>query len=143
MLNEEENEAIKYLEFLSNEKCECEACQKAKKEYKTILNLLDKQQKEITKLSEKVTNNICANVENEVLEEYRQKIKDQQKEIEEWRNGIRINDKVSIPKDKIRAKIQLYKDKKADSIGMLINYEYWKAKIDILKELLEENNNEQ
>ena len=43
----EEKEAIKYLEFLSNEKCECEACQHVKKEYKTILNLINKQQKEI------------------------------------------------------------------------------------------------
>lgn len=49
-MSEEEKEAIKYLEFLSNEKCECEACQRAKKEYKTILNLLDKQQKEIEEL---------------------------------------------------------------------------------------------
>lgn len=44
-MNKEEKEAIKYLEFLSNEKCECEACQRAKKKYKTILNLLEKQQK--------------------------------------------------------------------------------------------------
>ncbi len=103
-MSEEEKEAIKYLEFLINEKCECEACQRAKKEYKTILNLIDKQQREI----------------------------------EEWRNGIRINDNVTIPKDKIRAKIQIYKDKKADSVGMLINYEYWKTKIEVLQELLEE-----
>lgn len=49
-MNKKEKDAIKYLEFLSNEKCECEACQRAKKEYKTILNLLDKQQKEIEDL---------------------------------------------------------------------------------------------
>lgn len=46
-MSEEEKKAIKYLEFLSNEKCECEACQRAKKEYKIILNLLDELQKEI------------------------------------------------------------------------------------------------
>lgn len=47
IISEKEKEAIKYLEFLINEKCECEACQRAKKEYKTILNLLDKQKNEI------------------------------------------------------------------------------------------------
>lgn len=69
-------------------------------------------------------------------------VKEYEKEIEEWRNGIRINDKVSIPKDIIRAKIQIYKDKKADSIGMLINYEIWKSKIEILQELLGDDKNE-
>ena len=55
MTSEEKHykEAIKYLEFLSNEKCECEACQRAKKEYKTILNLLDKQKKEIEELKKR------------------------------------------------------------------------------------------
>lgn len=49
-MKKEEKEAIKYLEFLSNEKCECKVCQNAKKHYKTILNIIEKQQKEIEKL---------------------------------------------------------------------------------------------
>ena len=64
-VNEEEKEAIKYLEFLSNEECECEACQRAKKEYKTILNLLDKQQKEIEELHKEINQRIKLKIENE------------------------------------------------------------------------------
>lgn len=68
MWSEEENKAIKYLEFLSNEKCECEACQRAKKEYNTILNLLDKQQNEIKRL--KKDRDILYGVIDELKEDY-------------------------------------------------------------------------
>lgn len=51
-MSEEDKKAIKYIVFLSNEKCECEACQNAKKHYKIILNLLEKQQKEIKSLQQ-------------------------------------------------------------------------------------------
>ena len=66
-------------------------------------------------------------------------IEQQQKEIKELKENelLEITENF-VSKDKIRAKIQIYKNKKADSIGMLINYEYWKAKIEILQELLEE-----
>lgn len=41
-------EALKYLKFLSEERCECEVCQYSKKVYKTVLNYIKKQRKERT-----------------------------------------------------------------------------------------------
>lgn len=52
-MSKAEKEAIKYLEFLSNEKCECDSCKRAKEEYKIILK---EQQKEI---EEKNNYTIC------------------------------------------------------------------------------------
>ena len=50
-MSEEEKEAIKRIEFLINEiKCECDICKHNKKSFKTILNLIEKQAKEIAEL---------------------------------------------------------------------------------------------
>ena len=102
-----------------------------------ILNVIDKQQKEIARLSEKVANNICANVENEVLEEYRQTIDKQQKEIEEKTTIIMAGaekvkqlEKEYINKDKIRERIKEAKK---------IRWHIPKLVIEYFEELLEEN----
>ena len=50
---------------------------------KIILNLIEKQSKEIEELSDKLTEKICKGVEEEILEEYRQTIISKDKEIEE------------------------------------------------------------
>ena len=117
-MNEEEKEAIKYLEFLSNEKCECEACQRAKKEYKTILNLLDKQKNEI---EEKTT----------ILLAGSKKVKQLEKEIEELKENelLEITENF-VSKDKIK---EIIENAEAD-IDYLTH-----DLIEDLEKLLEEN----
>lgn len=127
-MNKEENEAIKYLEFLINEKCECEACQRTKKEYKIILNLIERQQKEIEELmkicdSYKSASNHC---------------------VEIFSDTINPN---YISKDKIREKIKNIKENietlndsaNFDSAYVQTELEYQRTKKEILQELLEEN----
>lgn len=104
-LSLEEKKAIKYLEFLSNEKCECEACQRAKKEYKTILNLIEKQQKEIKELKEKNTqkyyHNIkCRELEKEINRAWKDKIREKIKELEKIGfKTIATGEKINILKE--------------------------------------------
>lgn len=157
-MSEEEKKAIKYLEFLSNEKCECKVCQNAKKHYRIILNLIEKQSKEIE---------IWEETENDYEHELVRKdeeIEKQQKEIDKLKsenqifqrikNGTTIifkakkkyiiEDKINkyyISKDKIREKIKklenknkYYVDEKGKHIKTPEDY-----KISVLKELLEEN----
>ena len=91
MLTEKEKKAIKMMEIIVDE---CELDNKRNgyegtyydgdtpipyKEYKTILNLITKLQKENEELSEKNIENICKGVEEEVLQEYRDKITKLQK----------------------------------------------------------------
>jgi len=52
-------------------------------EQKILVNLIEKQSKEIEELSDKLTEKICKGVEEEILEEYRQTIISKDKEIEE------------------------------------------------------------
>ena len=73
-------------------------------------------------------------------------IEKQQKEIEEWRKGIRINDTVCVPKDKIREIIkeleQCKKEelKNDDEFGThTFKWAIADNEIDLLQELLEEN----
>ena len=110
-MTEEETKALKYLEFLSNEKCECEACQRAKKEYKILLNLIEKQQKEIEKY--KHTNIVVGR--------------------RQYGKTYEIT-KGYISKDKIREKIRELKNM---TVGARTGI--YAIQVDILEELLEEN----
>ena len=57
-------------------------------EQKILVNLIEKQSKEIEELSDKLAEKICKGVEEEILEEYRQTIISKDKEIEELRNEV-------------------------------------------------------
>lgn len=127
-----------------------------------VIKLIDKQQKEIKELSDKLTEKICKGVEEEILEEYRQTIISKDKEIEEFRgikNGTTIiykgkakyvrEDKINkyyISKDKIKETIKeleennkrIEKQFKGGSQNLLQNYIENIAQIKILKQLLEE-----
>lgn len=111
---EEEKEAIKYLEFLSNEKCECEACQRAKKEYKTILNLLNKQKNEI----EEKTTILLAGAEK----------------VKELEKGNR-----SLMESRIKWKNRYYKEKEKNRERD--KYNITTLPFEELKEMIEQNKN--
>lgn len=92
-MSEEEKKAIEFLKVAKELKIvlscsfgnngEFEFNNLQKQQFDIILNLIEKQQKTIEELKGKLEDNIFRGVEEEVLEEFRQKIKQQQKEIEE------------------------------------------------------------
>ena len=119
-MSEEEKGSIIYLEFLSNEKCECEVCQNAKKRFKIILNLIEKQQEKIKELTA-----FYNDFESEKITNYP------------------IFKQRYIAKDKIRAKIKEKQDKidKLHPASDIVIIDDLENQINCYKELLEENNN--
>ena len=109
-----------------------------------ISNLIEKQQKEIKELSEKLTEKICKGVEEEILEEYRQTIISKDKEIEElkkdnehqWEQrckmAIELDNNV-VSKDKIKEIVNRYATKEIE-----YGIDFYRE----IKELLEEKQNE-
>lgn len=96
-------------------------------EIEILLNLIEKQSKEIEELSDKLTEKICKGVEEEILEEYRQTIISKDKEIEELKedkygleeevqiqakNLMLYENALSEIQDKIKAKIEEIKKSK-------------------------------
>ena len=129
MLSDEEKKAIEFI------KSELQDEKKVRNDYKNltglygnleieiILNLINKQSKEIEELSDKLTQKICKGVEEEMLEEYRQTIISKDKEIEELKEDkYGLEEEVQMQaknimlcenalceiQDKIKAKIEYY-----------------------------------
>lgn len=119
-MSEEEKECIKltikyaYTHICDFEPEEAETIKKAEKAIETILDLYNKEKEENKELSEKLTEQICKNVEAEVFEEMRLELKQEKEKNEALENknaslnkeiklmkSVNINDNY-ISKDKIR-----------------------------------------
>lgn len=126
-------------EMLINEKNIYKDLTKQAQEDVTIWKNLYKQEKEKNKeLSDKLVEKICNGVEEDILEEYRQRIKELEEELNRQINARTINEefieKNYISKDKIKEKIEYQ--------NMLWNTpnrqkEYNQEVVEVLEELLE------
>lgn len=153
-MSKEEKKAINYLEFLSNEKCECKVCQNAKKQYKIILNLIEKQQNKISSLEKQIKlmqNCDLLEKQQKEIEDYKIKYVHLESDYQVLKDDLKDKriayvdtpefEEKFINKDKIREKIkELEEDLKQET-----DYEIEgciESSIDTLKELIEENNND-
>jgi len=118
MLSDEEKKKYEEIKY-NNGYLYCD-----KEDVDCLIDIIEKQSKEIEELSDKLTEKICKGVEEEILEEYRQTIISKDKEIEElkednkhqWEERCKLTFELenSTPNDKIKAKIEEYEEQEKD-----------------------------